>query len=79
LPWYTGLLLTVAHYPPGTSKWNKIEHRMFAFITQNWRGRPLLGVQTVVSLIAYGAARRDSPACCMIRSPWPLERMPSLT
>jgi hypothetical protein len=48
----TGLLITVAHYPPGTSKWNKIEHRMFSFITQNWRGRPLLSVQTVVSLIA---------------------------
>ncbi len=48
----TGLLITVAHYPPGTSKWNKVEHRMFSFITQNWRGRPLLSVQTVVSLIA---------------------------
>jgi transposase len=48
----TGLRVTVAHYPPGTSKWNKIEHRMFSFITQNWRGRPLLSVQTVVSLIA---------------------------
>ena len=48
----TGLLITVAHYPPGTSKWNKIEHRMFSYITQNWRGRPLLSVQTVVSLIA---------------------------
>jgi hypothetical protein len=47
-----GLRVTVAHYPPGTSKWNKIEHRMFSFITQNWRGRPLLSVQTVVSLIA---------------------------
>lgn len=47
-----GLRITVAHYPPGTSKWNKIEHRMFSFITQNWRGRPLLSVQTVVSLIA---------------------------
>jgi transposase len=48
----TGLRISVAHYPPGTSKWNKIEHRMFSFITQNWRGRPLLSVQTVVSLIA---------------------------
>jgi transposase len=48
----SGLRITVAHYPPGTSKWNKIEHRMFSFITQNWRGRPLLSVQTVVSLIA---------------------------
>jgi transposase len=47
-----GLRITVAHYPPGTSKWNKIEHRMFSFITLNWRGRPLLSVQTVVSLIA---------------------------
>jgi len=48
----TGLRVTVAHYPPGTSKWNKIEHRMFSFITHNWRGRPLLSVQTVVNLIA---------------------------
>ena len=48
----TGLRIIVAHYPPGTSKWNKIEHRMFSFISQNWRGRPLLSVQTVVSLIA---------------------------
>jgi transposase len=47
-----GLKITVAHYPPGTSKWNKIEHRMFSHITQNWRGRPLESVQTVVNLIA---------------------------
>jgi hypothetical protein len=52
-----GLRITVAHYPPGTSKWNKIEHRMFSFITQNWRGRPLLSVQTVVSLIANTTTR----------------------
>jgi transposase len=44
--------VTVVHYPPGTSKWNKIEHRMFCHITQNWRGRPLESVQTIVSLIA---------------------------
>ena len=37
----TGLDITVCHYPPGTSKWNKIEHRLFSFITINWRGRPL--------------------------------------
>jgi len=48
----SGLDVTVVHYPPGTSKWNKIEHRMFCHITQNWRGRPLESVQTVVSLIA---------------------------
>jgi hypothetical protein len=47
-----GLRLTVCHFPPGTSKWNRIEHRLFSFITQNWRGKPLLSHQTVVSLIA---------------------------
>jgi len=47
----SGLDLTVAHYPPGTSKWNKIEHRMFCHITENWRGRPLESVETIVSLI----------------------------
>jgi hypothetical protein len=47
----TGLRLHVSHYPPGTSKWNKIEHRMFCHITQNWRGRPLESLETVVNLI----------------------------
>jgi hypothetical protein len=47
-----GLRLHLCHFPPGTSKWNKIEHRLFSFITQNWRGRPLVSHQTVVSLIA---------------------------
>ena len=42
----------VCHFPPGTSKWNKIEHRLFSFITQNWRGRPLVSHQAVVNLIA---------------------------
>ena len=48
----TGLEITVAHYPPGTSKWNRIEHRMFSFITINWRGRPLTTIRTVVELIS---------------------------
>ena len=48
----TGLHIQVSHFPPGTSKWNKIEHRMFSFITQNWRGRPLVSYQTIVDLIA---------------------------
>src|SRR5439155_374396 len=48
----TGLAITVCHFPPGTSKWNKIEHRMFSFITQNWRGRPLVSHQVIVQLIA---------------------------
>jgi Rhodopirellula transposase DDE domain len=46
------LPLVVCHFPPGTSKWNKIEHRLFSFITQNWRGKPLTSLQTVVNLIA---------------------------
>ncbi len=48
----TGLAITVCHLPPGTSKWNKIEHRMFCHITQNWRGRPLVSLDTIVNLIA---------------------------
>ena len=47
-----GLEVTVCHYPPGTSKWNRIEHRMFSFITMNWRGRPLLSYRTIVELIS---------------------------
>jgi hypothetical protein len=48
----TGLAITVCHYPPGTSKWNRIEHRMFSFITMNWRGRPLTSLRTVIELIS---------------------------
>jgi hypothetical protein len=47
----TGLGVNVCHFPPGTSKWNKIEHRLFSQITQNWRGRPLITRETVVALI----------------------------
>ena len=47
----------MSHFPPGTSKWNKVEHRLFSFITQNWRGRPLADLQTVVSLIASTTTR----------------------
>jgi transposase len=49
----TGLRITVCHFPPGTSKWNKIEHRMFCHITENWRGRPLVSREVVVNLIGY--------------------------
>jgi hypothetical protein len=48
----TGLELAVCHLPPGTSKWNKIEHRLFSFISQNWRGKPLVSHEVIVSLIA---------------------------
>jgi Rhodopirellula transposase DDE domain len=48
----TGLEIAVCHFPPGTSKWNKIEHRLFSFITQNWRGKPLVSHEVIVNLIA---------------------------
>ena len=48
----TGLSITVCHFPPGTSKWNKIEHRLFAWISQNWRGKPLLSYAVILTLIA---------------------------
>jgi hypothetical protein len=48
-----GLQLSVCHFPPGTSKWNKIEHRMFCHITENWRGRPLVSREVVVNLIGH--------------------------
>jgi hypothetical protein len=53
-----GLPITVCHYPPGTSKWNKIEHRLFSFISLNWKGQPLLNYETVVNLI--GRTRTES-------------------
>lgn len=48
----TGLSITIAHYPPGTSKWNKIEHKMFSFISMNWKGRPLTNYEAVINLIS---------------------------
>ncbi len=48
----TGLEIEVCHFPPGTSKWNKIEHRLFSFITINWRGKPLVSLETIINLIA---------------------------
>ena len=48
----TGLTIAVSHFPPGTSKWNKIEHRIFSFISKNWRGQPLTSLKVIVSLIA---------------------------
>ncbi len=52
-----GIRLLVCHFPPGTSKWNKIEHRLFSFITQNWRGRPLVSQKVIVNLIANTTTR----------------------
>ncbi len=53
----TGLDIEVHHFPPGTSKWNKIEHRLFSFITMNWRGRPLISHEVIVNLIARTKTR----------------------
>ena len=53
----TGLSITVCHFPPGTSKWNKIEHRLFSFITMNWRAKPLISHEVIVSLIAATKTR----------------------
>jgi len=53
----TGLRISVCHFPPGTSKWNKIEHRMFSHISMNWRGKPLISHEVIVNLIAATTTR----------------------
>jgi hypothetical protein len=53
----TGLEISVCHFPPGTSKWNRIEHRLFSFITKNWRGKPLVSHEVIVDLIAATTTR----------------------
>ena len=60
----TGLTIGVCHYPPGTSKWNKIEHRLFCHITQNWRGRPLTSRSAVVELIAATTTKKGLTVRC---------------
>ena len=60
----SGLELHVCHLPPGTSKWNKIEHRLFSYITQNWRGKPLVSYATIVSLIAATTTRSGLTVRC---------------
>ena len=60
----TGLTLVVCHYPPGTSKWNKIEHRMFCHITQNWRGRSLTSRLAIVELIAATTTKTGLTVRC---------------
>lgn len=59
----TGLDIQVCHFPPGTSKWNKIEHRLFSFITMNWRGRPLISHEVIVNLIANTKTRSGLKVC----------------
>jgi transposase len=60
----TGLKITVCHFPPGTSKWNKIEHRLFSYISKNWRGRPLTSYEVAVNLIASTTSSKGLKVKC---------------
>jgi hypothetical protein len=62
----TNLSLSVCHFPPGTSKWNKVEHRLFSFISSNWRGEPLRDYETVVNLIARTTTARGLKVTCRL-------------
>jgi hypothetical protein len=62
----TGLTIEVLHFPPGTSKWNKIEHRLFSYISKNWRGKPLVSYQVIVSLIAATKTTTGLKVACEI-------------
>lgn len=62
----TGLTISVCHFPPGTSKWNKIEHRLFSFITSNWRGEPLRDYETIVNLIARTTTAKGLKVKCRL-------------
>ena len=64
----TGLAISVCHFPPGTSKWNKIEHRLFSFITQTWKGQPLLTHATVVNLIAATTTTKGLKVRCALNT-----------
>lgn len=62
----TGLCLSLCHFPPGTSKWNKIEHRLFSFISSNWRGEPLYDYETIVKLIAKTTTAKGLKVTCRL-------------
>jgi hypothetical protein len=62
----TGLSISVCHFPPGTSKWNKIEHRLFSFITSNWRAEPLRDYETIVNLIARTTTAKGLKVTCRL-------------
>ena len=71
----TGLSLSVCHFPPGTSKWNKIEHRLFSFISSNWRGEPLRDYETIVNLIAKTSTAKGLKVTCRLdRRKYPIGR-----
>lgn len=71
----TGLSISVCHFPPGTSKWNKVEHRLFSFISSNWRGEPLMDYETVVNLIARTTTAKGLHVTCRLdRKKYPTGR-----
>lgn len=61
----TGLVANISHFPPGTSKWNKIEHKMFCFISKNWRGRPLITIEAVIELISSTSTAKGLKIVCI--------------
>jgi len=62
----TGLTIKVCHFPPGTSKWNKIEHRLFSFISQNWRSKPLVSHEVIINLIASTTTDKGLKVKCRL-------------
>jgi hypothetical protein len=62
----TGIAIRVCHFPPGTSKWNKIEHRLFSFISSNWRGEPLRDYETIVNLISRTTTTKGLQVTCRL-------------
>ncbi len=62
----TGLEIEVSHFPPGTSKWNKVEHRLFCYISKNWQGQPLIDIETIVSLIGSTTTKKGLKVICQV-------------
>ena len=62
----TGLDIFVSHFPPGTSKWNKVEHRLFCYISKNWQGRPLIDIETTVNLISSTTTEKGLKVTCVV-------------
>jgi hypothetical protein len=70
-----GVPIKVCHFPPGTSKWNKIEHRLFSFISSNWRGQPLVDCETIVKLISHTTTNTGLQVVCRLdRTKYPIGR-----
>lgn len=72
----SNLSIRVCHFPPGTSKWNKVEHRLFSFISSNWRGEPLRDYETIVNLIARTTTAKGLKVTCRLdRRKYPIGRV----